>query len=68
MPFAILPTELVLMVLHNLDTKDLWAVERTNSRMRALALWDVRRRMNIITTSWQLKVCRGIIILYTYNT
>ncbi|KAJ2956057.1 hypothetical protein NQZ79_g8031 [Umbelopsis isabellina] len=44
------------MVLHNLDTRDLWAVERTNSRMRALALWDVRRRMNIITTSWQLKI------------
>jgi hypothetical protein len=56
MSFAILPTELMLMVLHNLETKDLWAVERTNSRMRALALWDVRRRMNIISTSWQFKV------------
>jgi hypothetical protein len=56
MSFANLPTELVLMVLKNLDTKDVWAVERTARRMRTLALWDIRRRMNIITACWQFKV------------
>ncbi|GAB5586123.1 hypothetical protein Unana1_01023 [Umbelopsis nana] len=56
MSFANLPTELVLMVLKDLDTKDVWAVERTARRMRTLALWDIRRRMNIITACWQFKI------------
>jgi hypothetical protein len=56
MSFVTLPTEIVLMVLKNLDTKDVWAVELTARRLRTLALWDIRRRMNFITACWQFKV------------
>ncbi|KAG2188552.1 hypothetical protein INT44_001306 [Umbelopsis vinacea] len=56
MSLSILPTEIILIVLQQLETKDVWAVERTAHRMRTIALLDISRRMKFITAHWQFKI------------
>lgn len=56
MSLSTLPTEIILIVLQQLETKDVWAVECTARRMRTIALLDISRRMRFITAHWQFKV------------